>query len=69
MGEILDTLMQLKTLLALHKGDILSITLNKAAKDAINDECQKLCGHIPVGVCPTCGRLNINNEILGIKLL
>ena len=69
MGKILEILMQLKEALSINKGEILSMTLDKAGKDAINDECRKLCGHLSTGVCPTCGRVNINNEILGIKIL
>lgn len=69
MEEIIIALLRLKEIFLKHEGEILSITLNKKGVDALNNECRKLCGHIPVGVCPFCGRVNINNEVLGIKII
>lgn len=67
--KIIDSLLRLKEVLLEQEGEISSIILNKKGVDALNAECQKLCGHIPVGTCPTCGKVNINNEVLGIKIV
>ncbi len=68
MLDITNALLRLKESLAIQDGEILSITLNKAGKDAINAECLKFCSHLPIGTCPTCGRVNVNPEILGIQI-
>ena len=66
--EIIDSLIQLKRVLAEQEGEISSITLNKKGADALNAECKRLCSHHCIGICPTCGRIT-DNMVLGIKVV
>ena len=68
MLDIINTLLELKTTLGVHDGEILSMTLNKAGKDAIRAEVLKLTSRTPIHVCSACGRAT-GEEILGIKII
>ena len=69
MTTIIESLIQLREAFAEQEGEVLGITLSKNGIDALNAECQKLCLHKCLGICPTCGRVSDNTlMVLGIKI-
>ena len=69
MDDITRKLLDLRTILAKSGGEILSITLNKAGKSAIIDECVRFCGQTPIDICPNCGGITTDDMIFGIRIL